>query len=88
MLLPPVKRRTVVMPPGPARSGRDRGKTEMPCCYCSSSCSRTALARIPEGLAKTISSESRKRRIPPAIPKAGSPIPYVSSSTSSASVNT
>src|SRR5918995_642690 len=44
------------MPPGPARSGMARGKTEMSCWYCSSSCSRTALARIPEGLAKTMSS--------------------------------
>src|SRR5215208_1438083 len=87
-LLPPVKRRTVVIPPGPARSGMARGKTEMSCWYCSSSCSRTVVARIPEGLAKTMSSESKKSSRPPAIRKAGSPMPRASSSTSPASANT
>lgn len=53
--------------------GMVRGESEMSLFYCTYSPSRTLLP-LPEGRAKTISRESRKRRAPPAILNAEKPI--------------
>ena len=70
------------MAPGPASSGIASGKTLMSCRVAASSFSRTVVERKPESLASTMSMARKNSKMPPAILKAGSPMPSVASSQS------
>ncbi|CAN5803471.1 hypothetical protein BH09MYX1_BH09MYX1_43720 [soil metagenome] len=69
----PASTMTVAMAPGPANSGSPSGRIAMSSLPCASS-SSSAVERVPEGFARSISMPTPKSRIPPAILNAGSEI--------------